>query len=93
MSEIEVPDPGEMSLQELRKILANPFYAVEIHPALFDEHEPLISEEVWIEAALTMIEEEGPKVFIHALIEALKDPVLVDGEPMFRSKDAGSSQP
>lgn len=70
-------------LQFTRKILANPFYAINIHPALHFEHEPIISEEQWIATATRVIAEEGSETFLRTLLDALKDPVLGEDDEVY----------
>ena len=35
---------------DLRALLGNPFYAINIDPQLAEPHEPLVSEDEWIAA-------------------------------------------
>lgn len=39
----------DLTPDELVQMLANPFYAINISPRLFPQHEPLISKEQWVE--------------------------------------------
>jgi hypothetical protein len=41
------------------RILTNPFYCLTADPTLAHPHEPIISEEQWIDAAVKMIEAVG----------------------------------
>ncbi len=62
----------DITVEQLRRILANPFYAINIHPSMADEHEPLVSEEQWIKAGVVSIKENGAEVFLRDLLENLK---------------------
>jgi len=41
-------------------VIANPFYAITIDDGLTLLHEPMISEDDWIEANVNLISELGP---------------------------------
>ena len=59
--------------QELSKIVANPFYCLSsVHPIFAQDHEPLISEEMWIGAAAAAIKDMGAEKFLRLLLENLK---------------------
>jgi len=62
----------KLTIEQLQRILANPFYCINMHPAITIEHEPLISEEIWIKSAVKSIEEKGAEVFLKNLLENLK---------------------
>lgn len=53
-------------------MLGNPFYAIEIDPALAEPHEPLVSEDQWIEANVKMIGDLGPEPYLRNLLSVLK---------------------
>lgn len=57
---------------EVFRMLANPFYCVEIHPSMALPHEPLITEELWIKASVVGIKEKGAEAFLKELLENLK---------------------
>ncbi|MGH2948582.1 MAG: SEC-C metal-binding domain-containing protein [Solirubrobacteraceae bacterium] len=59
--------PGDVAA-----LVANPFYAIEIEPALAKPHKPLIDEETWIAANLRAIEESGAEVWLRNLLSVLK---------------------
>jgi hypothetical protein len=59
--------------EELSKIVANPFYFLSsVHPIFAQDHEPLISEAIWIEAAAVAIKDMGAEKFLRLLLENLK---------------------
>jgi len=63
---------------ELSKIVANPFYCLSsVHPIFAQDHEPLISEEMWIGAAAAAIKNMGSEKFLRLLLENLKGNYVV----------------
>jgi hypothetical protein len=52
-----------MSEDDVRRMLANPFYAITVAPIFCEEHEPIVSEDQWIAAAARDIEENGAEEF------------------------------
>ncbi len=61
-----------MDQNDLKKILANPYYAIVINKALNEEHEPLVSEEDWIKANSKLIEEIGAEAWLRRLLDTLR---------------------
>lgn len=62
----------DMSENDVKRILTNPFYCLSrIHPAFSQEHPPLISEEEWIAAARQFIKNEGAEEFLKQLLANL----------------------
>lgn len=57
---------------EIARIIANPFYAINIDQSLCEKHEPLIDEKTWIKTAKRLIEEDGIDLFLWNLLENLK---------------------
>lgn len=62
----------KLTIEQLQRILANPFYCINMHPSITIEHEPLIAEETWIKSATRSIEENGAELFLKNLLENLK---------------------
>jgi hypothetical protein len=62
----------EWTPADITGMVANPFYAIEIDEALAIPHEPLISEDQWVEANVRLIEELGPESYLHNLLSILK---------------------
>ena len=59
--------------EEISKIVANPFYCLSsVHPIFAQDHEPLISEEMWVAAAAAAIKDMGAEKFLRLLLENLK---------------------
>lgn len=65
---------ASMSERDLDKIIANPFYCLTVHEDLTIPHKPLITEQIWIEAAMKSIAEDrdGGKKFLTYLVSNLK---------------------
>lgn len=62
-----------MSEDELKQVLASPFYCLErIHPVFAETHEPLVSEEQWIAANVQSIKELGAEEWLKTLLAVLK---------------------
>jgi hypothetical protein len=53
-------------------MLINPFYAINIDPSLADEHDPLVSEEQWVQANLKLIDEIGAHEWLQHLLAVLQ---------------------
>jgi hypothetical protein len=65
-------DDGRWTPELVAGVMANPFSAIQIDPALAVAHEPLVSEEQWIQAGVRVIEESGAEFFLRALLKSLK---------------------
>ncbi|HEX4145276.1 MAG TPA: hypothetical protein VHY91_17345 [Pirellulales bacterium] len=65
---------GDWTPDDVRRILANPFYCINIDPRLATEHQPMISEDQWIDAAAKQIKRDGAEKFLRAMLKTLKDP-------------------
>ena len=57
---------------EVTSMLLNPFYAINIAPALADPHEPLVSRREWIGANVNMITDMGAEAYLARLLDVLK---------------------
>jgi hypothetical protein len=57
---------------DLASMVANPFYAINIDDGLTLPHEPLISEDDWIKANVSLIKELGPETYLRNLLSILK---------------------
>ena len=64
----------------VERMLANPFYAITVHPLFTEEHPYLISEELWIAAAAKMIGERGAESFLELLLDVLKGNIVTEAE-------------
>ena len=66
-------DGTQFTQAEISKIVANPFYCLSsVHPIFAQDHEALISEEMWIEPATAAIKDMGAEKFLRLLLENLK---------------------
>lgn len=61
-----------MNEDELKKVLANPYYAINLDASLGEEHEPIISEEDWVKANAKLIKEIGEEDWLYRLLDALR---------------------
>lgn len=60
------------TIRMLKKVFSNPFYCINISPALIWEHELLASEEEWIKVWVRSIEEDWAEEYLRNLLENLK---------------------
>ncbi len=65
---------GPLTVEDVARIFANPFYCLTVSEDLTIEHEPMISEEMGIDVVVKTIAEDGDggRKFARALIENLK---------------------
>jgi hypothetical protein len=61
-----------MTEDDVRRILLNPFYAIEIAPTLAEPHDPMISEDQWVAANAKLIQEIGAEEWLRELLTVLK---------------------
>ena len=67
-----MPDNDEWTPGDITGMIANPFYAINIDEGLALPHEPLISEDDWITANVSLIEELGAEAYLRNLLSVLK---------------------
>ena len=60
-----------LSRDDVRRVMVNPFYAIQISPTLSVGHEPIISREEWIKANTSAIQEEGAVLWLETLLSVL----------------------
>lgn len=65
-------DPTQLTDDDVRRMLANPMYAIEIHPMMAEPHPTIVTEDQWIGASLATIKEEGAEAFLRTLLDVLK---------------------
>lgn len=58
--------------EDIKKVLANPYYAIKIDEDLTIDHEPIISEENWVKANAKLIKEIGAESWLTRLLEVLR---------------------
>jgi hypothetical protein len=61
-----------MNDNDVKDILVNPYYAINIDPDLATEHEPLTTETQWVEANLKLIDEIGAHEWLERLLAVLQ---------------------
>jgi hypothetical protein len=73
--------------EKIEKIVSNPFYCLRtVAPYFTAEHEPLISEESWIQAGAKLIGEIGAEQYLRRLLENLKgnDTEMIESGDLFQ---------
>ena len=68
----DMADQEDWALGDVARMVANPFYAINIDEGLALPHEPLISEDDWVKANVGLIEELGPEAYLRNLLSILK---------------------
>ncbi|ANW22037.1 hypothetical protein I3J09_21325 [Streptomyces clavuligerus] len=63
---------GEWTPEQVAGIMINPHSAIRIDPSLTLPHEPLLTEEEWVQVNVRMIETNGAEFFLRALLRTLK---------------------
>lgn len=65
--------PGEMSTDDIRKMLCNPVYCLDqVAPWIAEPPRPLIPVEEWVAASAKLIEEIGAEPYLRLLIQNLR---------------------
>jgi len=67
-----ISDNDEWRRGDVTSMIANPSYAITIDEGLAVRHEPLISEDNWVEANVRLIEEFGADPYRRNLLSVLK---------------------
>ncbi len=62
----------QLTEEQFKKSLANPFYAITIHESLCAEHEPMVTKDEWVKSAMQSIKNDGVEVFLHRLLDVLE---------------------
>lgn len=72
--EINNTEGEPLSVEMFNRIIANPFYCMTVDQNMSIPHEPLVSEETWIQAGVKSIEQDGDngRKFLTNLLENLK---------------------
>jgi len=65
-------EDGKWTAEAVAGTLINPFSAIQLDPSLAAPHEPLVSEEQWVQVGMRVIEESGAEFFLRALLKILK---------------------
>lgn len=53
-------------------MLINPYYAINISPDLVGEHEPLVTQDQWVQANLRLLDEIGAREWLEHLLAVLQ---------------------
>ncbi len=61
-----------MTEEDVRRMLLNPFYAIEIAPVLAEPHDTMVSEDQWVAANAKLIQEIGAEAWLRELLTVLK---------------------
>ncbi|MER7912642.1 hypothetical protein [Streptomyces sp. NPDC096068] len=69
-------DGGEWTGEAVLGLLMNPFNAIEIAPSLAIPHQPVVSEDEWVQVGVRLIEEHGAEVALRVLLKTLKGDYL-----------------
>jgi hypothetical protein len=65
--------PGEMSTEDIRKMVCNPIYCLDrVAPWIAEPPEPVVPVEQWVAASAKLIEEIGAEAYLCLLIENLR---------------------
>lgn len=82
-----------MDQEDVKDMIANPFYAINIEPELALEHQPLVSESQWIAANLKLMDEIGAEEWLERLLAVLQGagPLNPD-RPNFGLPDSGPEE-
>ena len=65
--------PGELSTEDIRKMVSNPVYCLDrVAPWIAEPPGPLIPIEQWVEASAKLIEEIGAESYLRLLIQNLR---------------------
>lgn len=69
-----------LNTNDVGKIIAQPFYAIEISESLFGSHEPMITKDEWVRCQIKLLKELGEHKYFETLLESLESPVLSPGD-------------
>jgi hypothetical protein len=53
-------------------MIINPYYAINISPDLAGEHEPLVTQDQWVQANLRLLDEIGAREWLEHLLAVLQ---------------------
>lgn len=64
----------ELKIADVEEILANPFYAIQIHPTMALKHKTIITEDEFIKVGVLRIKQDGDggEKYLRQLLENLK---------------------
>lgn len=64
------------NIEDLKRLIQNPYYAINIHPGLATAHPPMVSKEEWVQANVQAIikDDDGKSYAVdERAVEAFKD--------------------
>jgi hypothetical protein len=61
-----------MDESDVKNMLINPYYAINVDPDLATEHTAITTEDQWIEANLRLMEEIGSRQWLESLLAVLQ---------------------
>jgi hypothetical protein len=61
-----------MDEYEIKYMLINPYYAVNIEPDLAQIHEPIVSRELWVQTNRKLIDQLGAEEWLQRLLDVLQ---------------------
>lgn len=63
---------SKWTANQVKDIIINPFYAIQMNPALSAEHPPIVSKDQWVQANVSLINEMGPEKWLRFLLQTLE---------------------
>lgn len=63
---------NELSNEDVKSMLANPFYCIVVNPDFCIYHQPLITKEKFVEAGVKLIGEIGAKQYLETLLDNME---------------------
>ena len=61
-----------MDYEDAEQIFINPYYAINISPALIGEHEPMATKEEWIRVNARLMNNMGKEEWLRRLLAVLE---------------------
>ncbi|MCK5027761.1 MAG: hypothetical protein KAS07_05070 [Candidatus Pacebacteria bacterium] len=62
-----------ITAKEIRRIIVNPYYAIDIHPGLFDVgHPKLVDRKTWVKSNMNSIKGMGARKWLETLLDVLE---------------------
>ena len=67
-----------MNLDETKKMIINPYYAIDIAPGLSTPHQPMVSKETWVKGNLNLIKDMGTEAWLNMLLVVLESDYVTE---------------
>lgn len=71
---------NKLTVAHLHRILANPFYCIDIDPTLCVQHPKMITKEEFVRVAVNYVKENGVKKYVENLLANLEGDYIVSDE-------------